>query len=371
MNKRCINLYKGIALTNFIINAMFWPFNHKAETSYWLKVFGLYVLVEASIQLMFLILLNNFGGNRISILEFHLVMLLFQCLLIWPIWWIAYAFRKQAIFVQVIVNVVFYIAYSYLWFGLVQDAIGYIYNHLQQITRPVWDRQEAYLDRGYEYSYLNYQLLKHAFRLSWFYLATYFYHYRQEEKKRIALAVANKDLQLKMLKWHLNPSFYFKTINHLQQVAQKNPVSATEPILQLAKVMEYVIYETKEKLISVKKELQFLDNYTGLINQQERKNCFKLKIEGEYQLLRISPLILTAIIDKLLDGVSKNDLHYELQIQFNGNEMLVKIEGNENKTLFDAKEEIYRRFQELYPDKFTINQSERLTTISLILDEAG
>jgi hypothetical protein len=57
-----------------------------------------------------------------------------------------------------------------------------------------------------------------------------------------------------MLKWHLNPSFYFKTIGHLQQVAKEKPGDATVPILQLAKVMEYVIYEAKEKLIDVKKE---------------------------------------------------------------------------------------------------------------------
>ena len=74
--------------------------------------------------------------------------------------------------------------YSYCWFGPVQDVIGFLYNHLQEITRAANDRQVPYLDRGNEFSYINYQLLKHAFRLSWFYLAAYFYNYRAEEKKR-------------------------------------------------------------------------------------------------------------------------------------------------------------------------------------------
>ena len=60
---------------------------------------------------------------------------------------------------------------------------------------------------------------------------------RDEEKKKIELAVSNKELQLKLLKWHLNPSFYFKTIKHLQQSAAVKPSDATEPILQLAKVI--------------------------------------------------------------------------------------------------------------------------------------
>ena len=197
--------------------------------NYWLKVFALYALAEACVQLLFFFILNNFGTRRIGIIEFHLVMWVFQCLLIWPIWWVAWSVRQRSLIIQIGVNISFYVVYSYAWFGPVQDAIGFIYNNLQELTRSAGDRQEGYLDRGNEYSYLNYQLLKHAFRLSWFYLAAYFYNYRLEEKKRLELAVANRELQLKMLKWHLNPSFYFKTINHLRQVANDKPLNEPPP----------------------------------------------------------------------------------------------------------------------------------------------
>ncbi len=354
---------------------MIWPFHDKEQSRYWLKVFLLYTGVEACIQLMFFITLNNFGTQRISILEYHLVMLLFQCVLIWPIWWVAWSVRNKNILVQVFVNVAFYVIYSFVWFGPVQDAIGAVYNEFQSITRPPSDRQVPYLDRGYEYSFLNHQLLKHAFRLSWFFLAAYFYNYKKEEKKRLELAIANSELQLKLLKWHLNPSFYFKTIGHLKQLANENPVHTTGPILQLAKVMEYVIYETKEKLIDVKKEIQFLTNYIELINQQPGNNIvFEMSPASSPEKLKIAPLLLAGIIDKLVDENGTENNHYKVSLRFTGKDMELEIRnesGNEMKDLLVNGDALSVRLQKVYPGKYThyISTEENSFTLQIKLDE--
>jgi len=335
---------------------MFWPLYHKASANYWLKVFALYALAEACIQLLFFYILNNFGRVRISIIEYHMVMWVFQCLLIWPIWWVAWSVRQQKIIVQLLVNIAFYAGYTYCWFGPVQDTIAYLYNHLQAITRPVNDRQVAYLDRGNEFSFLNYQLLKHAFRLSWFFLASFFYNYRLEEKRRLELATANKELQLKLLKWHLNPSFYFKTISHLRQVANEKPINTTAPILQLAKVMEYVIYEAKEKLIDVKKEIQFIGNYIRLINQQPDNNSsFEMEVTGEHGHLKIAPLLLAGFIDKLVIYDSSFEKKvYKMVLEFTGNHMQLSINCNfkhQDNILLQADDVLQLRLEELYKGK--------------------
>ncbi|HEV7783178.1 MAG TPA: histidine kinase [Chitinophagaceae bacterium] len=352
---------------------MIWPFAHKAGTNYWLKVFALYALTEACIQLLFFIVLNNFGTRPISLVEIHLLMWIFQCLLIWPIWWVAWSVRKTKIIVRVFVNLAFYIIYSYIWFGPVQDLIGHLYDNLIQVTRTEGKRIPAILDNGDEYSYLNYQLLKHAFRLSWFYLAAYFYNYRLEEKKRLQLAIANRELQLKMLKWHLNPSFYFKTINHLQQVAGKKPDGATVPILQLAKVMEYVIYEAKEKLIGIKKEIQFLNNYTRLINQQENGLSFETEVSGEHDNLRISPLLLAGFVDRVAaDSAGNIKTTCRIHLHFSGTEMQATINRNEKentKPLLILDEDLRRRLTELYGDRYSVSNEINEFKLRLELDE--
>lgn len=341
---------------------MLWAFRNKTGSGYWLKVFALYALAEACIQLLFLVILNNFGTARISIIEFHLVMWFFQCLMIWPIWWVAWLVRKRQLLIQIAVNIAFYVIYSYCWFGPVQDAIGYLYEHLQQLTRAEGDRQVPYLDRGYEYSYLNYQLLKHAFRLSWFYLAAYFFNYRLEKQKKMELAIANRKLQLGLLKWHLNPSFYFKTINHLREIAADNPINATGPILQLAKVMDYVIYEAKEKTIDAKKEFQFLRNYIQLINEQPGNNItFEMEIRGDHDKLKIAPLLLAGYIDRVIatDTAGKNRA-FKIHIHFTGPEMKFEMSGDfpkETATLHLRDDALQQRLNKLYPARFNISYS--------------
>jgi Histidine kinase len=346
---------------------MLWPLQNKSQTSYWLKVFALYALTEACIQLLFLFILNTFGGNRISIIEFHFIMLVFQCIFIIPIWWVAWFVRSRKIIVQVVVNIAFYIVYSFIWFGPVQDAIGYLYNNLQEITRSVADRQVPHLDRGYEYSYLNYQLLKHAFRLSWFYLANYFYNYQQEEKKRIELAVFNKELQLKLLKWHLNPSFYFKTINYLQQSAAVQPSNATEPILQLAKVMEYVIYEAREPQIEMKKEIQFLSNYIQLTNLQAENNMhIELEYEEGYEKLKIAPLLLAGLVDNIVSSVKGTErTNCTIKMEFYKSEMNFSVNGIVGKLVTPPL------LNELYKGRFSEEYSPaKQYTLQIQLDEA-
>lgn len=337
---------------------------------YWLKIFALYALVEAGIQLIFFIILNNFGKAPISLIEIHFIMWVFQCLLIWPIWWVAWLVRKKTILLQILVNLAFYVVYSYIWFGPVQDVIGWLYNQLLQLTRSPENRLWPALDRGSEYSYLNYQLLKHAFRLSWFYLAAYFYRYQQEEKQRVKLAVANRELQLKMLKWHLNPEFYFKTIHHLRELAAVKPSGAAEPILQLARVMEYVIYEAKEKVIDVKKELQFLSNYIRLRNQQTGNPVhIDIDITGDPGQLKIAPLLLTGIIDKVSKqdaGTEKNS--YKLSVGFSGNVLQLFITGpfmDAGTLWLPPDDPLTLRLIELYPEKHSITSSPEHKTLKL------
>jgi hypothetical protein len=352
---------------------MIWPFHNRSLANYWIKVFGLYALFEGCIQLLFNYLLNNFGNRQISNLEFHSIMWLFQCLMIWPIWWVAYAVHREKISIQIIVNLLFFILYSYVWFGPVQDIISYLHQEWQQVTRPVEDRIVGHVDKAAEL--LPYQLVKHTFRLSWFFLANYLYYYRREEAKRLELAVANKELQLKLLKWHLNPAFYFKTIDHLRQQAAVSPTGCTRPILQLAKVMEYVIYEAKEKMIDVSKEVSFLNDYLQLISQQpDHAIKFKLLVEGDPGKLKIAPLLLAGFIDKIVARHSRPG-EYTMKLEFSEQNMSFRIHGDlgeSGQDFFGSNEDaLYRRLTEFYRQKFSwrLSSGNNFFELNLRLNE--
>jgi hypothetical protein len=350
---------------------MSWPFYNKALANYWLKAFGLYALTEACIQLLFNFVLNNFQASPISNIEFHGIMWLFQCLLIWPIWSVAQSVYHRKVITQVFVNLAFFLLYSYVWFYIVQDIIQSLHHILQEKTRAASDRLPTPVDNP---SNLDYQILKHGFRLSWFFLANYFYHYRDEEQKRRVLAVANRELELRLLTWHLNPSFYFQAIGFLQKRAAIKPSNCTQPILQLAKVMEYVIYETKERTIDVAKEIYFLNSYIDLLNQQEdREARFTLICTGRFDKLKIAPLLLVGFIDKLV-AKPRPGQNYHLELGFSEARMTFTIisPGDDDKQfLVRHDDQLYRRIIEIYDDRFRLDQltEDKTLELELFLDE--
>lgn len=346
---------------------MVWPFYNKSLARYWLKIFVLYALIEACIQLTFNFILNNFSSQRISNIEFHAIMWVFQCITIWTIWWVANTVYNKPVIVQVIVNLFFFIAYSYVWFGTVQDCIRYLHQHLQQLTLPAENRLQSIVDTS-----VKYQILKHSFRLSFFFLGNYFYHYRREEEQRLQMALANKELQLKLLKWYLNPRFYFETINYLKQLSDISPARCTKPILHLAKVMEYIIYDSREKLIDVSKEIQFLQHYTELINHKNNNTAiFFLTTKGMYEKLQIAPLLLAGFIDAIAsESNNVTAQKYLVSLQFSGNQMLFKINGslkNMNDSFLHHDNSLYKRVKELYNDKFYLSTMKDNTCIELSL----
>src|SRR5689334_4565870 len=84
---------------------------------YWLRVYLLYVAFEACVQLFFFVTLNISKESQFSDIEFHIVMWVFQCLFVLPIWFTAYLFRKKPAWQQIIANIIFFIIYTFLWYG--------------------------------------------------------------------------------------------------------------------------------------------------------------------------------------------------------------------------------------------------------------
>jgi Histidine kinase len=251
--------------------------------------------------------------------------------------------------------------YGYLWLVPVQDVFAFVYNTILDVTQPGTKHSNPTIDSKLHFTILNYQILKHAFRLSWYYLADYFYNYRKEEKQRIELAVSNRELQLKLLKWHLNPEFYFKTIGYLKKEAAERPANAGQPILQLAKVMEYVIYDARQPQVEMGKEAQFLSNYIQLVNQQlPTGNKILFTYEKEENRLLITPLLLAGLVEGIVIGKEENATQaIVITIRFNGNQLLFSVTGLHTPPVHQALlDELYAG---RYTSVFTLQQGYKLT----------
>jgi len=81
------------------------------------------------------------------------------------------------------------------------------------------------------------------------------------EKMRSELAAVQLDTEVKFLKSQVNPHFLFNTLNNLFSMAQKKGNDdLADGISKLSGMMRYMIYESNEENVPLKKEIEYLDN---------------------------------------------------------------------------------------------------------------
>ena len=71
----------------------------------------------------------------------------------------------------------------------------------------------------------------------------------------------NLQTELDYLKYQINPHFFMNTLNNIHALVDIDTEKAKQTIVELSRLMRYVLYESNNRLISLSKELQFLNHY--------------------------------------------------------------------------------------------------------------
>lgn len=71
--------------------------------------------------------------------------------------------------------------------------------------------------------------------------------------------------ELEYLKYQINPHFFMNTLNNIHALIDIDKGKAQETILELSKMMRYVLYEAYNNLVPLEREVIFLQNYIELM----------------------------------------------------------------------------------------------------------
>lgn len=71
--------------------------------------------------------------------------------------------------------------------------------------------------------------------------------------------------QLEYLKYQINPHFFMNTLNNIHALVDIDPEKAKDTILELSKLMRYVLYEGAKNTVPLQHEVAFLNNYITLM----------------------------------------------------------------------------------------------------------
>lgn len=156
---------------------------------------------------------------------------------------------------------------------------------------------------------------------------------RFRQKKQIGeMQVEKLNAEVNYLKAQINPHFLFNTLNNLYALSLEKSDKAPETILMLSKMMDYMLYETSESKVSLKKEIENLENYLGLERiRQGNQAKINFSIIGEIKEQKIVPLILLPLIENAFKhGVNQliHGAYINIQLMISEETLELSVENN-------------------------------------------
>ncbi len=137
----------------------------------------------------------------------------------------------------------------------------------------------------------------------------FIYHtmYNEEELER--LKRENMQAEMEYLKYQINPHFFMNTLNNIHSLMDIDIEAAKNSVIELSKMMRYVIYDSGSESISLNQDVAFLKNYIQLMRIRY-VNTVKIRINIQENIphtVAIPPLLLVVFVENAFKHGVNND----------------------------------------------------------------
>ncbi len=194
------------------------------------------------------------------------------------------------------------------------------------------------------------------------------YKSMRDDQKMEELKRENMQIEMDYLKYQINPHFFMNTLNNIHALIDIDTESAKRGVIELSKMMRYVLYESGSESISLSTDLKFIRNYIELMRIRFDENI-ECSIECSRSIPRdasIPPLLLIVFVENAF----KHGMNHD-----GGNFVMINIEYIDNmlhctvsnslkrnedstKTSGIGLINVRKRLELLYGERFTL-QCER------------
>ncbi|MCH5329997.1 MAG: histidine kinase [Alistipes sp.] len=134
-----------------------------------------------------------------------------------------------------------------------------------------------------------------------------------DERKFELLQNQNLQVEMEYLKYQINPHFFMNTLNNIHALIDIDAEGAKDCVIELSKMMRYVLYESGAHEISLRNELQFVTNYINLMRIRYTDDI-EIKFEQPERRtadIFIPPLLFIVFVENAFKhGVSYNRRSY-------------------------------------------------------------
>lgn len=211
--------------------------------------------------------------------------------------------------------------------------------------------------------------------------------FRLNKARNEILKIENMEIatQLKSLKAQINPHFLFNSLNVLYSLSLENKKETSAAILDLSSILRYVLYETQNKKISLKQEIELIQKYLDFQQYRYQKDTsITFDVDVVNPSLKIHPMLLLPLIENSFKHGVKAEIqntYIHMNLSQKGSEFLFTIENNaSDEEVFEDKEysglgleNIRQNLELVYPNQHTfdiLNDDQKfLVSLKIKVDE--
>ena len=208
-------------------------------------------------------------------------------------------------------------------------------------------------------------------------LTEFWFH---EQSRRQTALKEKIETELKLLKSQIHPHFLFNTLNNIYALTLQKSDQAPEAIIKLSELLDYLIYQGKNELVPISKEIKLIDHYMEL-----EKLRYGNRLEGSFEKsgdpnkVMIAPVLLLPFVENAFKhGISqsRNKVWLKINLEISNRSIIFHIENSKSSAHSKVGtqggiglENLKRRLEILYKDRYSleIHDKEDIYSVNLKL----
>lgn len=184
------------------------------------------------------------------------------------------------------------------------------------------------------------------------------------ETAREELEHSRTEAELQNLKSQLNPHFLFNTLNNIYSLIQLDTARAQQAVLDLSRMMRYVLYDSSRREVPLSDEIAFLRDYIELMRiRQPRHVRIYVSLPETPSQTPVAPLLFISLVENAFKHGVSNDKpsHILIDLHEIEGQLICRIENS----LFPKSPEsdrsgsgigltnLAKRLEMIYPGRYT------------------
>lgn len=158
-----------------------------------------------------------------------------------------------------------------------------------------------------------------------------------QNKKRIeALQTATMEVELANLKNQINPHFLFNILNNANILAGEDSEKSSQLLKRLNSLLKYQMSDSSKKSVSLRDDINFLNDYLELEKTRRRQFDYTVNSEGDCDI-QIPPLLFIPFVENAVKHNPESDSYVNLSFSIVDDRLHFECENPKPRLLHTKK----------------------------------